>query len=101
MVSLYISHTSALYQHVLLSVCRIIFYSINLIIFRSPCGMFCLYGANVKDVTPRFGSLRKWRHPEYESGVFTPGPLLAENEVRWARDKIAWSRSVKYSPASF
>ena len=31
--------------------------------------MFCLYGANVKDVTPRFGSLRKWRHPEYESGV--------------------------------
>ena len=32
--------------------------------------MFCLYGANVKDVTPRFGSLRKWRHPEYESGVY-------------------------------
>ena len=31
--------------------------------------MFCLYGAKVKDVTPRFGSWRKWRHPEYERDV--------------------------------
>ena len=40
MVSLYISHECALYQHVLLSVYRIIFYSMRLIPFRSPCFVY-------------------------------------------------------------
>ena len=40
MVSLYISHKCALYQHVLLSVCRIIFYSMHLIPFRAPCFIY-------------------------------------------------------------
>ena len=44
--------------------------------------MFCLYGANVKDVTPRFGSLRKWRHPEFESGVLCMDHIPLWNALR-------------------
>ena len=40
MVYLYISHKYALYQHVLLSVCRIIVYSMHWIPFRSPCFVY-------------------------------------------------------------
>ena len=40
MVSLYISHKCALYQPVLLPVCRTIFYSMHWIPFRSPCFVY-------------------------------------------------------------
>ena len=34
--------------------------------------VFCLHGAKAKDKTPRFGTLRKWRHPQCESGLIFP-----------------------------
>ena len=71
MVSLYISHKCALYQQVLLSVCRIIFYSMRL--DSISFSMFCLHGAKAKDKTPRFDTLQKWRHPQCESGEWGSG----------------------------
>ena len=48
--------------------------------------MFCLRGAKAKDKTPRFGTLRKWRHPQCESGEWSSktdskNPISAVNNV--------------------
>ena len=44
---------------------NVLFHALDSISFS----MFCLHGAKAKDMTPRFGTLRKWRHPQCESGL--------------------------------